>query len=422
MGKKKYVILIPNITGMGGAQMYVRNKLIYMQENGWEVDLISAYSGKVYIENLIKYDYYIPELIFCNYLFNRKKRSQIIDNVIKRIFDRKYVEIVIESTCIPTCTWGEEIAKKCNARHFCYLLQEDNTITSRILQKYFIFKYNRRELASITDNSIYDMFLPFAPISLEQSIACQLPAFCNNVIEDIDSNWLKIVENVSCDYKIGFLSRLDKPFVLPVLKDIINYVKIYSNKHFLLVLVGGTTEGKVGESQIYNMFRHIPNVHLIITGLMFPIPTKLFDLFDVFLTSAGSAWVCMKSGIPTISIDGKDFKPIGILGRTTNHSLFRGMNEPPLNLQTLLRDILQEKKFEKCKPLFEESKLDFSIHERFLSNMLKEKVYYIEENPMKSWSEKWMSIKLTLLGANNYIKINRYKVNIINAFKALKVI
>ena len=409
--KKKYIIITPSIINMGGAQMYVRNKVVYMQEKGWKVDLISAQSGTVYIPELRRFDCFIPELGFGYYLFSKRKREKIIERLINRALDNQYEEIVIESTCIPACTWAEVLAERCNARHLAYLLQEDNTLTSETDQQFVKFKFDRRELASIADPSAYNMFASFSPISMQQSVECRLPAYCSNVEEDIQSEWIDIIKGKRYDYLIGCLSRLDKPFILPAVKDFIHFAESHPDKRMLLVMMGGAPEGSNSEKDIRKIVSQVENMELLVTGYLFPVSTQLLAMFDAFFSSAGSAWVCMRTGIPTVSYDCNDFKPIGVLGRITKHSLFRDDTELPLSLCSLFDEIIFTKNSSREASTHELNKPDFTSHDQFLKQMLKDKQYFSFGNPKLGASEKKLAFMLRLIGAKAYAKLGKIKRN-----------
>lgn len=409
--KKKYIIITPSIINMGGAQMYVRNKVVYMQEKGWKVDLISVQSGTVYIPELRQFDCFIPELGFSYYLFSKRKREKIIERLINRALDDQYDEIVIESTCISECTWAEVLAERCNARHLAYLLQEDNTLTSETDQQFVKFKFDRRELASIADPSAYNMFASFSPISMQQSVECRLPAYCNNVEEDIHSEWIDIIKAKRYDYLIGCLSRLDKPFILPAVKDFIHFAESHPDKRMLLVMMGGAPEGSNSEKDIRKIVSQVENMELLVTGYLFPVSTQLLAMFDAFFSSAGSAWVCMRTGIPTVSYDCNDFKPIGLLGKTTKHSLFRDDTELPLSLCSLFDEILVTKNFSREASTHELNKPDFTSHDQFLKQMSKDKQYFSFGNPKLGASEKKLAFMLRLIGAKAYAKLGKIKRN-----------
>ena len=408
---RKYVIFTPCIINMGGAQMYVRNKCIHMHEQGWDVDIITSQYGVIYIHDLKKYDYVIPELGFNYFLFSKTKRERIIQDILKRLQCDRYDEIVIESTCISESTWAEVVAERIGGRHLFYNLQEHNNISSKVVQAFLIFKYLRHELVGIVEKSLYNMFLPFRPINKDASYS--LPACCNNVVEDIESPLLEQIKNYHRDYIVGCLSRLDKPFVIPALKDFISYVTLHPEKQYLLLMIGGAPEKSTYVSDIRKLFIDVKNVNLIITGYLFPVPLKLFELCDAFFTSAGSTRVCMRSGVPSISYDANDFRPIGILGRTTKNTLLRGDNEHPIELSELLDDILVNKKYLKEASIYHLYKVDFSLHDKFLAQMSPTKEYFDFENVQKDGAERKLSFLLNMVGAENYYKLGEIKKRVL---------
>ena len=140
---KKYIILASCINGMGGAQMYFRNKCLYLQTKGWDVSLLSAQEGRVLIDELKQYNWFIPEFGFDYYLFSKKKREKIINQIINKLIKENYDEIIIESSCFSECTWGEVLAKMIGARHLCFVLQEFNPVDSFTIRNFLIFKHKR---------------------------------------------------------------------------------------------------------------------------------------------------------------------------------------------------------------------------------------------------------------------------------------
>lgn len=403
--------MIPSIINMGGAQMYIRNKVVWLRKQGWDVQVISAYKGNVIISELKEFDTFIPEMLFPFYVFSQSKQRRIVKQVINKIQPHNFDEIVIESTCIGITTWAEVIAKEVCAKHIAYLLQEMNVVDNPYLQKFFKFKHQRRELVSITDQSLMMMFESFAPIPIEQSY--RLPAYCNNVVEDIDSPFLHTILWDKYDYKVGCLARIDKPFVMTAVSNFASFVLKHHDKRFLLFMIGGALENTPFESNIEKIFSGLENVELIISGYMFPISAKLLECFDAFFSSAGSCWVCMRSGVPTIAIDGNDFLPTGIMKHTTLHSLFRDDDEPALDYQEVFEDVIIRKKYPRMVSDHEIIEPDFSTHMEFLGSSAEETAYF---SNFKSYTmaDLKLCIILSLIGAKNYIRLGEFKTRMLH--------
>lgn len=405
---KKYVFFTPSVANMGGAQMYIRNKVLYLRQLGWYLDVIIAQGGVARLIELQEFNFVVPELAFEIQNYSDKRKRKVIDLLVKRIGSVRTEETVIESTCISEASWAEAVAKRIGAKHISFLLQEENTITNKGMQDFFLFKLRRKELFGIIDTSLATMFEPFHPIEKEESY--RLPAYCNNVEADVDSPYIKQVMSTEHDYLIGMLSRLEKPFVIPSIMDFCQYAQNHMEKKYLFLLMGDAPKGSGVSVQIKKLINtKAPNVSVIATGYLYPVPTKLLELCDAFFTSAGSSWVCMRSGVPTITIDGNDFKPIGILDRTTEHTIFRGEEEPVQELAELMEEILTEKKYKKEIPCYREGLPEFLSHINALADSSKEMDYYDVESIIPESKDFKLRWALLIIGPENYLKLGFLK-------------
>ena len=406
---KKYVFVVPTVANMGGAQMYIRNKVLWLRQRGWIVDVIAAQGGVAKLSELQEFNSVLPELAFdiLNYAQNRKEK--VINAIVRRICAGKTDETVIESTCISESSWAEAVAKQIGAKHISFLLQEDNYVLNKGMQNFFLYKLRRKELFGITNAALLAMFKPFHPISNEESY--RLAAYCNNVEADVECPYIELVRSIEHDYIVGVLSRLEKPFVIPAIRDFCYFTKDYSDKKFLLLLMGNAPKGSGVLKQIKDVIGELSsNISIFETGYIYPVPTKLLEECDAFFTSAGSSWACMRSGVPTITYDGNDNRPIGILGRTTTNTLFRGENEPPQDFSKLMDDILFEKKYKKEAPNYRDGLPDFSDHMKALEETAPEKEYYdVESIKPESKSDYKLKWALSVIGPENYLKLGSLK-------------
>lgn len=389
--------------------MYIRNKVLSLRENGWMVDVILAQRGKAKLSELQEFDFVIPELSFEIFNYSKKTKERVINEIVNRIQIDFPDEVVIESTCISESSWAEAVAERLGAKHISFLLQEENIVRNSGMQKFFAFKHARKELFGISETSLQMMFESFSPISKEESY--WLPAYCNNVEADVDSPFIHQMNSLNYDYLIGMLSRLDKPFVLPAITDFYQYAQKHQDKKFVLLLMGDAPKDFDALEQIKKILnRQVSNVTLIATGYMYPVPTRLMEKCDAFFTSAGSSWTCMRSGVPTITYDGNDLKPIGILGRTTMNPIFRGEDEPQQDFSELMKQILEDGIFKKEIPHYEEGLPDFSNHFESLSKTSPVKEYYnVEAISLESLSDYKLKWALAVIGPQRYLKLGSLK-------------
>lgn len=400
---KKYILMTMGISGMGGGQMYIRNKLLYMESKGWEVFAYGGLPGEVIIPELKKFSTRIsPILTSAPFVYSKKFVATYIERIIDDCRISREDTVIVESGTAHMSYWGELIAKNCNGRHICFLLDERNDL---LVQKeyipFFFFKFERNELAGINSKSLSYLFRGYKNCCVEGGPS--LPAFCQNVVEDIE-----IPQNITlpeADYTIGSIGRLEKPYVLYMIEEVSKYVIEHQDKTFNLLLIGGTND----ESRVHQIKKAtdgIDNLNVIMTGYMFPIPQRLFSMVDLFISSAGSAGVSYGQNVPTISLDASDYKPIGIMGYTTRKALYRD-GEEIIELGEWLKRIFEED-FLVNMPYTPKENSTFELlkkHDVFLKTCADEKNYYdvMSIGPVK---KDFIKKVITLLfGADCLIKI-----------------
>lgn len=369
-----YIFITSRISNVGGAENYIGSKKHVLESLGWNVFIFYYDLGNVVLPWFKTNCIHIDELRYPTYYYRKKGRMAVIEKMMTHFSDMSIEESVIESTIVDTSTWGELLAKRLGARHILYTLQEDNTITNESISKYLIFKYKRWELAGIVKSSIYKMMKSINyDISEEESPF--LSAYQFDSVADYDSEFISKVQAIDKDYTICSIGRLNKPFVIPTIKSVVEYIRTDSSHKYLLLLIGGAPEGTDSQREIESICRDIPNLQLLITGYMFPIPSRLISLGDVFISSSGSARLSVREGIPTISIDADDCAPIGVLGETTNNGLFR-TGEPILPLGKYLDDVLKNKLYCKKEASAHKKSPDYTSHFEFIDKCDTAKEYY----------------------------------------------
>lgn len=374
---KLYLVLNESINGIGGSYIYIMNKLNYYERNGYDVNVIHGGHAvfKTIIPKLKKFESNKEEEIRLpiHYL-NKIRQAKYVNSIISKYNLDLYDEVIIESSTYNQATWGETISQKIGAKHIVLLLTEKPVITDINAYDFFCFKLKRRELCGIAQKSLAYLFKGWKQISIDESF--NLPCYCNNSIDDVEFDYNNNL--IKTDFTIGCLGRFDKPYFIPSLNDLKEYVEIHKDKTFTIILIGQAKSQKVNK-QVDHFFDKCKNVQTIKMGSLFPIPLKLIQKANIFIASAGSCTTIRHAGVNVISYDGKDLKPIGIFQKTTEHSLFRSEDDYTYTLEELMNMVLFEKKYLDHNPVSDMKKInsiDFSSHQLFIGSSKKEKEYY----------------------------------------------
>lgn len=369
---------------MGGAQMYVRNKCIFELKKASKVYVISATPGEIVIEDLKQYKSFIkPIFNLSPFSVSKRKRANILSRLLQEIHYCESDTIQIESNDTIISLWGELIANITNGKHFVFLLNEGFSNEERSYCDFFDFKHKRRELAGIQPLTIKELFVGYKEV--QEGQCYKLLPNCTNVVDDC---YHPIVETID-DKKVNICSigRLNKPYVKDMCIQIHKYCSSHPEKKYRVILLGDSPD-KRDRKMAEDILKKSPNIELIITGYIFPIPRQLFAKIEVFVSCAGSVWPSYYEKRPTISIDHKTNMALGIVGYNTMSSLFARGDDKPYPIYDALCAVLEEG----VKPIFEENKKyneDALIkNEAFVLNSDASKIYYNFDNHKRTRRER----------------------------------
>jgi len=340
---KKYLIITNDIHGIGGGQLYTEAKCQYLSNNGWNVFVIYydlPRRSKVYLKRLKAYeDNIIKELQFPPQFYKNKTVNTLVDNIKMILHFEQEEKVVIESNTITGSIWGELLAQSINAHHLCYILSEQFNINASVMQ-FLLFKYQYNMLYGTNEHSLKILFSGNG--SENNAIEGRyLTAFSEPQIDGEHKNLG--VEIDKYDYKIGFLSRLDKHYVIQCIKEICMYAQKHSNSKFIIYFIGGTDKEKELKPFI-KLIKMYDNIDFYCTGPVFPIPENYLSEMDVVIATAGSVSVAESVGVPVISICVQNDLPFGIYNYTTLSRRDKTDEERfDNNLGDYLRLVLEEK-------------------------------------------------------------------------------
>lgn len=298
MDKKGTYILIGAAGGyISGGPIYQRNKAIFMKQQGWDVYYISCCHGKVYIDGLENFIVGVFTFIAKPaYLFPKKYQTKLIRLIIERIAC-KTDNVVVETGTDYSAYWGELLAEQLKGRHIVTLLDEYNDKINQKVAPFYKFKYDRRELACISDEVMVHIFGDLIPASNESQYS--VPCYCTNSLADTKPSWIDDIPKG--DLVIGYIGRLDKKAVPVIIEGIKTFAEENVNLQIIFLCIGGS-DVKLDRDNILCSFSECSNVRVYITGLLFPIPIDCVRKCDLIFSTAGSCSVGAKASVPTVRI------------------------------------------------------------------------------------------------------------------------
>lgn len=297
--RKNYIIIGAMGGYISGAPIYYRNKALYMQSQGWNVYIVSCRSGKVYVDRLEQFIVgTVPELTRKAYCLSGSKREAVVKKVTDCLPSMDGEETVIETGTFYTAYWGEILAKELGARHIVVYLDEHNYGIHSQQMDFFKFKYEREELACISEAAYKDIFSP--AWKHEKERAHTLPCYCSNSLEDIHSPVTHEVKRG--DYTVGYIGRLEKDAFRTLVEALYVFAKMNPDKTIALDCFGDYGN-PIARDALRQSFAAYPNLQLYISGYLFPIPKEAVQKCDICFASAGSIAVSVKANVPTIAMN-----------------------------------------------------------------------------------------------------------------------
>lgn len=390
---RKYILMAYNITGMGGGQQYVYNKVKYLTAKGYNTTVFSQIRGELVIRDFLRFNtQIIPALKYAPTCFSEKYREHILEILAQGCEDAE--EVLIESvTGVYETQWAELLAKRVNGKHICFNLQEQQNKTySKDTLAFLYFKYQRKELYGIVPESVGLIFKGIYEIA--DSADYRFVANCINVVDKTMEYTGPVLPKA--DYRIGCIWRTNKEGFLQTIYNLIPFIEEHPQSTFSVVVIGNGSPGN--EEKAAKCLEAYKNVQIVFLGYMYPIPLELLKKMDVFISTAGSASVSAMYDIPTISVTTKssegteEFIPIGILNYTTIRAVV------PERSDKSLRDYLQMVLFENyctTHPNLGKKWLDDEAFDKeyqrelsFFDNIREKRYYPVEYIRPQGWLEK----------------------------------
>lgn len=332
-------IFICDIAGyISGAPIYYRNKALFLEKDGWNVAILANRNGHVYIDGLENFAAgFFPFLRDDPASLPKEVTTKHVDELARSIICVPDMPVIVETGTDWTSYWGELLAKRLKGRHMVLFLDEDNQRAKKRIV-YFDFKYRRGEMACITKQTMIRLFDGYR--NLKPSEAIDFNACCTNSIQDIENNFSKSLNR--SEFNIGSIGRLDKPFILNLIRDIQTFANRNPDLQIQMVFFGGAST-KV-EEKIKRELAKCKNIKTVISGYMWPFPKSALESMDVFASAAGSKNLSYSLGIPTVAMDVLGRGAIGFVGEEAvdDNPLYReASNRNPSETFLYFEEVLQ---------------------------------------------------------------------------------
>lgn len=401
-----YIFITPSIVNIGGAEKYIYGKTDFLIRNGHQVTIFSYMEG----QKILRFEsdsYLHKELRFSPRIYRKQKLQWILELLESEIQVRDSKETLIETSTIALAEWGEILARKIGAKHFCFCLEENFNITRQTQYSFLKFKLERGELAGINKLSVPKMLSSFE--TMDNGAAFVLSAASADPVGKCEvQNKYLLQECRAVDYVIGSIGRTDKVLFKTLLAEVQAFAKKNDTRTFLLIFIGGPD---VDNSMLKKYERN--NLLIRSIGYCFPIPLELLEKMDVNISTSGSVRVSARYDIPTISTSAKDASVLGIYNYTTLNTLFsENENEPRQDMEDYLSKILFDKycenheKIEKME-LLKQGEIDekYKQHLMYLEKSKGQRTYYPIEEIVYNQKEKVIKLLISVFGVDgaNYV-------------------
>jgi len=304
-----YVIIARHLGTISGEKIYSYNKMRYLLSTGWRVVFLTGKRETAPFEEDPNYSHYVyPALTYAPDCYTEREIQKTVESIAKKLSETNGDKCIIETDAANRAAWGELIAKRVGAKHLVFLLQETHHYDEET-RKFLRFKYDRHELAGISIASIGKIL---ADEQIERRDDTRFLAFSQNCIEDCeDLISPRLPEDAS--YTFGSIGRLDKRCVPAILNAFKEYANMHPEGTYNVVLIGGAVEKAIYRKSLSEL-KKCTNVHVVVTGYLYPIPLSLIRNIDLFVSTAGSSTSSYRFHRPTVRVHPITGEPCGIVG------------------------------------------------------------------------------------------------------------
>ncbi|MBA7497328.1 hypothetical protein ES704_00056 [subsurface metagenome] len=380
-----YIFVTPNISFIGGAELYIKRKCEYLVRNNCIPLIITGNNSNILIFELNKYkQLMIEELMFSPIFFSLKKQKKIIAKIVNWIKSNcnQSNNIIVESHDMSTTLWSELIAEKLKIINFSYFLSDvELKKMSTIYQEFAKFKLDRKELIAITEKSMQVMFENIKNIDKSENNYINIPFGKDEIIKN-DNLIMSFLNNIDrLSFVISTVSRLEKGYLHKLIESVGKIAKKNSNNVFVLIIVGDSKDKNLLD-KFKKKYKFVQkNLDVIFTGYINPLPKILFKRTHIFVGMGTSVINSISQGCATICFDRRTNLSAGILGLNLRNFAYNDREkentlEYDINKLLYNKKLLKEAKI-KGEKLFKEEYSNEIVMKKFM-DLVNDRLKYSE--------------------------------------------
>lgn len=376
-----YIFITSKVGGIGGAQIYLNNKIEYLHSKGWFPIVI--YTNNDDLDRLIVNRegafLFVPSLRYHPSSYSKRGQKAIISKVLTqldKIANIRKEGVVVESHFINQALWGDLISFSLKSRHLIYLLSDKSLLINQSDLRYLKYKLLNNSLAIINER-LFPKIFPKYEGNIDPKSVVLKAGLIYSAIKNVPHKEIDRINRE--EINIGCIARLDKPFVGRVLDEVIEFTRYFSAKKILFLLIGSASDSRL-ETEIKKKASQVENLRLELVPSTYPVPTRVLEIIDVFVSSSGSATACAFNGALTLAVDVKSANPIGLLGIDTHNSLSHSGESKYTSVSATLIDIFSDTKSPadykpEIKLIIDTKENNYRKHITFLDNIGKNYFY-----------------------------------------------
>lgn len=414
---KKYILFVSNLSGIGGAQLYILRKAKYLVENQYNVYIVVGSGSCIEHKELEIYPIIeVKELLYAINIFSKKKISTVIHRVLKFINYDDSDEIYIESHPTSPSLWAEKFAYETKSVNFVYGIGPF-CMKRKSYKDFFEDKLEKRLFIGCNKSFIKNNFP-----SIKNSVYFNIP-FDKDEIAIVKKSPSK---NEKYHLNILTISRIDKTYIKASIIEISKFAKEHKNINIKYEIYVSVKKGNKYDELLRVVNENIStNLIIKLKGPVNPLNSDMFDNQDLFIGMGTAVLNSSSMKLPTLVVDYRNNKYYGFFGiehfefGTTNVLASETLSK---YLEYFLNNI-EKKRYlgEKAFNLFNTEYENNTVNSKFVEYMKKHSIENVERTNIQTGIFDMLDLydycSINILGINRSISIKRFIIDIMQKNK-----